>query len=278
MRKFGRHMRAAPASIAWLIASALVVFPVAVVVGFYIYNTAPHRWLGGTDGYYVFGSFFLVPLTILAILFHLLLRRRIFGSKLDAAAIIVIAVMATVDGLMIPGALVISMVNHIAAGSRTVDVSSCDAKPFFQSLERCNGRTYGLFRTVSDAHIAIGTPRWTLAHLRAVGGTQPNGESECQLPEVHHPAQCSRFGLPAEMSCFFCRKSGRGEKSSLLAFSPMSGKLIRIWSDPWDLSQPQSRPDQLTDYFDTAPYWAPQAAPRASLTRAAPPARPPQAR
>lgn len=278
MRKCSRYARAAPASIAWLIASALVAFPFAVASGFGIYDTAPHRWLGGSDGYVIFASFFVLPFALLTLTFHLLLRRRIFGGAFDWPTIVAVAFMAMVDGLMIYQARVIVLANHFAAGSKTIDVADCDAKPFFTQLERCNGRTYGFIRITTEAHIAAGTPRWTLARLRAVGGTQPNGDSDCELPEVHHPTQCSRFGLPAKLTCFYCRKSGRWPKSSLLAFSPMSGKLIRVWSNQWDLSQPQSRPDRLTEYFDTVPYWSAKEPLTVNRPPAEPPARPSRAR
>ena len=242
-------------TIARFLVAIVVAGPFAVAVGLVCYNVVPDRWLGGSDGYVVFGSLFVLPLVILAAAFDLLFGRRLFGKKPDwLVAFIVIAMMAIIDGLMVYGAGGILFLNHLAAGTRIVDVADCEPKPFFKRLDRCNGKTYGL-RGISTARIEMGTPRWTMARLTEIAGTRPDGDTDCEVPEAHRPMACGRFGLPDRMQCFFCRGSGQSRKSSLLAFAPRSGKLIRIWSDEFDLSAPQSRPDRMTAFFDTAPYW-----------------------
>lgn len=250
--------RAPPAfakAIARILIATVVAGPFALAVGLVCYNVVPDRWLGGPDGYVVFGNFFVLPLVILAVAFDLQFGRRLLGTKPDwLPALIVFAMMAIIDGLMVYGAGGILFLNHLAAGTRIVDVADCEPKPFFKRLNRCNGKTYGL-RGISTARIELGTPRWPMASLGKMAGTRPEGDTDCEVPEAHRLMACRRFGLPDRMQCYFCRGSGRSRKSSLLAFAPRSGKLIRIWSDEFDLSAPQSRPDRMTAFFDTAPYW-----------------------
>jgi len=256
MIQAGKYLLKMSRSVLGFLSSIVVTFPLAVVVGVIGLNDTPHSWLGGRDGYLILGGVIGLPALVLAAAYSLFLKQQLFGQRADRLAYtIVLAAMTLVDGLLVLGTPVIAMMNHLTAGSRIIVASACEPPPFFKLIERCNGRSYGFTRVITQAKIAKGQPSVSLPRMKARSNRRTADGTHCQTPEVHKLVQCGDFGLPKHMHCFFCRVTGRGRSSSLLAFSSGGGELVRIWANEIDLSVPQTRPDRLDEYFDTAPYW-----------------------
>jgi hypothetical protein len=255
MRRIAQLVRSIPKAGLHLAAAAITLFPVAVAVGLVGYDIAPSRWLGGEDGFLIVAITVAVPILILIGAYAAFVHRHLFGhGRNRLAGIIVVAAMAAIGAVLIYGRNVIWIMHHFYGGTRVDAASECERGAFFTHIERCNGRSFGFIRVSWGAYIARGTPRLSLAEMSGNRPAPPKEQSNCQMPEAHHPAQCTAFGFPERMHCFACLRNERWLESSLLVYAPDGSTLIRVWTYGIATTEAQARPDRLDKYFDVTQY------------------------